>query len=598
MAFELRPYQSGAIRAVTEKWETEHAKEALIVIPTGGGKTVIFCQITEEELKKGGRVLILAHRNKLLQQAQDKLSKFGILSDIEKGGKTSDSNVIISTVQTYSKEDRLNKCPADMFSLIIVDECHHAPADTYQKIIRHFTGAKLLGVTATPERSDDGKVEDTFGDPVFQYYFTQAIEEGFLTPITVRQLSLKIDLSDVQIFGKDYSASSLGDCLDDYMEKIASEVEKLTKERNKILIFLPLVALAQKMTNLLKEKDVPCEYVSGDRKESDDILEDFEKGKYKVICNAMLLTEGYDCPSIDCIINLRPTKSSPLYTQIVGRGTRLYPGKKDMLLVDFLWQDNGKGILRADEMLLKEHYDKIAKTPEEKAALKEILSKPVEGDKDLFKIKKDAEAAFVNALAEAKWKKNKAIRDEKQGLEPLGNIKFNYPYQELQNRRVRFYYDPNTLDVNNKPTLLGLEINFFAAIAFGISEYKINYPERSASEKQKALIKELDKGFPVEYVYYSDQASLIINALNKRINRFGGANKATFKQTELLESKGFRGIERIRNFEAKELITMLAKNNYVPTDEMYKEAEKLTNRPQKTLFGPPRAINDPIPELW
>lgn len=597
MAFELRPYQSDAIKAVTEKWETEHEHEALIVIPTGGGKTVIFCQITQDELNKGGRVLILAHRNKLLQQAQDKLSKFGILSNIEKGKDCSDAPVIISTVQTYSKESRLLECPPDMYSLIIIDECHHAASKTYQKILDHFTGAKLLGVTATPERSDRKDIEQVFGPAVFQYYFIDAIEDGFLTPILVRQAALSIDLSEVDKSCGDFVAASLGNCLEYYLDAIASEILALTHERKKILIFLPLVSLAQKMTNVLKERGVSCEYVSGDRKESDDILEDFENGKYQVICNAMLLTEGYDCPSIDCIVNLRPTHSSSLYTQIVGRGTRLFPGKENMLLVDFLWQDNGKGILRSDELLLKEKYEFLAESNEEKEVLKEVLEKDLDTDKDLLKVGRDTEASFVNALAEARWKKAQEKITKAQKECPLGNIRINYPYQDRQDRLVRFYYDPHEVDANNHYRLLGLEINSYAAIDFKCSEYTISRHEERPTERQLEYIKELDNGFPTDCVYYKDQASMIIDILSKRNSGYGAKN-ATYKQTDLLERKGFRGIGKLKFYQAIDLIKQLAANEYIPNASMYEQAEKMTKVKQGTKLNRASSTNSAIPEFW
>lgn len=597
MPFELRPYQTDAIDAVTRKWNTEHENEALIVIPTGGGKTVIFCQIAQEELKNGGRVLILAHRNNLCQQAQDKLSRFGILSDIEKGKKKSDSPVVISTVQTYSKKERLAECSPNEFSLIIIDECHHAASRTYQIIINHFTGAKLLGVTATPDRSDGRNIEQVFGAPAFHYYFIDAIEDGFLTPILVRQSTLAIDLTHVQTSCGDFVAASLGNCLEIYMDALADELRNLTYERHKILVFLPLVSLAEKMTNALRERGISCEYVSGERKESDDILKDFEDGKYQIICNAMLLTEGYDCPSIDCVVNLRPTKSPSLYTQIVGRGTRLYPGKENVLLVDFLWQDNGRGILRADELLLNDRYEFIAETDEEKEILRTVLEDPKDEDEDLFKIGRDTEASFINALAEARWRKAEALREKRMEREPLGSIKVNYPYVERNEKRVRFYYNPNDVGPDNNCRLLGMEINSYAAIAFGVSEYVIQPREESVTEKQREYIQQLDKGFPLEFVYYKEQASIIINKLSKRNTGFG-AKKATFKQTELLESKGFRGIAKLKYYDAGKLVTMLVQNHYVVTDEMFEIAEQMTKTKQRTKLTFPRSTNETTPELW
>lgn len=336
---ELRPYQQEAKEAVFEQWDNG-IRKTLLVLPTGCGKTIVFAKVTEDCVRKGDRVLILAHRGELLDQAADKLKKTtGLNSAVEKAESSclgSWFRVVVGSVQTLMREKRLGQFPGDYFNTIIIDEAHHCISDSYQKVLEHFPEAHVLGVTATPDRGDMRNLGQYFESLAYEYTLPKAIKEGYLTPIKALTIPLKIDMSGVSVQAGDFKASDIGTALDPYLEGIAQEMQKYCADK-KTVVFLPLVKTSQKFRDVLNDYGFQAAEVNGDSQDRAEILADFESGKYNVLCNSMLLTEGWDCPSVDCVVVLRPTKVRSLYCQMVGRGTRLSPGKEHLLLLDFLW---------------------------------------------------------------------------------------------------------------------------------------------------------------------------------------------------------------------------------------------------------------------
>jgi len=220
--------------------------------------------------------------------------------------------------------------------VIIVDEAHHCISDGYQKVLQHFPSAKVLGVTATPDRGDMRNLGEFFESLAYEYTLPKAIREGYLSPIKAMTIPLQLDLSGVSIQSGDFKAGDIATALDPYLHQIADEMMKYCRDR-KTVVFLPLVKTSQKFKEILNEKGFKAAEVNGESKDRAEVLEAFDKGEYNVLCNSMLLTEGWDCPSVDCVIVLRPTKVRSLYSQMVGRGTRLCEGKSHLLLLDFLW---------------------------------------------------------------------------------------------------------------------------------------------------------------------------------------------------------------------------------------------------------------------
>ena len=335
---ELRPYQQEAKDSVFEQWEK--VNKTLVVLPTGCGKTIVFAKVTEECVRRGKRVLILAHRGELLDQASDKIAKTtGLRCALEKAEATclgSWYRITVGSVQSLQREKRLAQFDKDYFGTIIIDEAHHCITDGYQKILQYFSDAKVLGVTATPDRGDMRNLGEYFESLAYEYTLPKAIREGYLSPIKALTIPLKLDLTGVSMQSGDFKAGEIATALDPYLYQIADEMAKYCQDR-KTVVFLPLVKTSQKFRDILNEKGFKAAEVNGESRDRAEILEAFDKDEYNVLCNSMLLTEGWDCPSVDCVVVLRPTKVRSLYSQMVGRGTRLYPGKEDLLLLDFLW---------------------------------------------------------------------------------------------------------------------------------------------------------------------------------------------------------------------------------------------------------------------
>lgn len=356
-AMTLRPYQQGAREKVHAEWEAGRLR-TLTVLPTGTGKTIVFSAVAEDQVRAGDRVLILAHRGELLDQAAEKLKKStGLGCAVEKAESSclnSWYRVTVGSVQSLQRPQRLEKFPHDYFGTIIIDEAHHAITDGYRRILDWFGGARVLGVTATPDRGDMRNLGEVFDSLAYEYKLTDAIRDGYLCRILAQTIPLKLDISTVGMSGGDYSAGELGSALDPYLDQIASEMSDRCKDRRTV-VFLPLIKTSQKFRDILNAHGFFAAEVNGQSADRAQILADFSAGKYNVLCNSMLLTEGWDCPGVDCVVVLRPTKVRSLYSQMVGRGTRICDGKKDLLLLDFLWLTDRHELCRPADLVCEDH---------------------------------------------------------------------------------------------------------------------------------------------------------------------------------------------------------------------------------------------------
>jgi superfamily II DNA or RNA helicase len=323
---QTRDYQTTAISRAIAKLDTTGS--AVVVLPTGTGKTVVFCQIASHYLQSG-RVLILAHREELIFQAAAKVQQLlGINAGIFMGAKKRNvgSRVVCASILSIINHlDRFNH--AD-FSLLIVDEAHHSCSDSYKRVIKHFQGVKLLGVTATPDRGDNQALGQVYKTVAMDYNIKQAMSDGWLVPISTRRVKLPgLDLRKVSMSGEDLSAASLDKmlALEKNLSKVVSSSIFYAEERKKILVFTAGVAQAKAMTNRLNRENCGrAEFIHAETPASErrQILEDFTTGKIRWLCNCGILTEGYDCPAVDCVVMARPTYSRGLYVQMIGRGLR------------------------------------------------------------------------------------------------------------------------------------------------------------------------------------------------------------------------------------------------------------------------------------
>ena len=514
---QLRPYQQDAKEAVFSQWE-DGCLKTLLVLPTGCGKTIVFAKITEDCVKNGDRVLILAHRGELLEQAADKIEKAtGLSSSVEKAEHSclgSWYRIVVGSVQTLMRDKRLQNFDTDYFNTIIIDEAHHAISDSYQKILNHFNKAKVLGVTATPDRGDMKNLGQVFDSLAYEYTLPQAIKEGYLSPIKAVTIPLKLDLSNVSTQAGDFKASDIDTALDPYLFQIADEMKKYCENR-KTVVFLPLVKTSQKFRDILNSKGFKAAEVNGNSVDRSEILEDFENNKYNVLCNSMLLTEGWDCPSVDCIIVLRPTKVRGLYCQMVGRGTRLSPdtGKKDLLLLDFLWHTERHELCRPAHLIC--NNDKVAQQMTKNLA--ENAGCPMDIEEAEQKASDDVvaqrEESVAKILAEMKTRKRKLV-------DPL-QYEMSIQAEDLSN------YVP----------------------AFG---WECSPP----SDKQKKALEKLGI-FPDE-IENAGKAKLILDRLEKR--KIEGLT--TPKQIRFLEQRGFQHVGKWDFEAANALISRISANGW------------------------------------
>ena len=410
MGQELRPYQQQARDRIHAEWDAGHTR-TLLVLPTGTGKTIVFASVAADQVRAGDRVLILAHRGELLEQAADKLQRStGLGSAVEKAESTClDSwfRVVVGSVQTLQRTARLERFPQDYFGTIIIDEAHHAITDGYRRILDYFSGAKVLGVTATPDRGDMRNLGEVFDSLAFEYKLTDAIKEGYLCKIMAQTIPLQLDITSVTMSGGDYAVGDLGTALDPYLEQIAAEMARRCKSR-KTVVFLPLIKTSQKFRDLLNAHGFRAAEVNGQSADRKEVLADFDAGKYNVLCNSMLLTEGWDCPSVDCVVVLRPTKVRSLYSQMVGRGTRLSPGKTDLLLLDFLWMTDKHELCRPadlvceDRTVARQMTDHLAET----GCPEDIEEAAAQASEDVVA---QREEALAKQLEEQRRKKAKLV---------------------------------------------------------------------------------------------------------------------------------------------------------------------------------------------
>lgn len=408
---ELRPYQQEAKDAIFDQWASG-VNKTLLVLPTGCGKTIVFAKVTEDCVRNGDRVLILAHRGELLEQAADKiLQTTGLNCAVEKAEQSclgSWFRITVGSVQSLMRETRLARFPEDHFDVIIIDEAHHSISDSYQRVLQHFPKAKVLGVTATPDRGDMKNLGQVFESLAYEYTLPKAIKEGYLSPIKAVTIPLRVDLTGVGLQSGDFKAGDLGTALDPYLEQIAAEMGRYCMDK-KTVVFLPLVKTSQKFRDILAGHGFRAAEVNGESQDRAEILRDFVAGKYNVLCNSMLLTEGWDCPDVDCIVVLRPTKVRSLYCQMVGRGTRLAPGKDHLLLLDFLWHTERHELCHPAHLIceneevaqkMTENLEKDAGCPIDIEEAEKTASEDVVAQR---------EEALAQKLAEMKRRKRKLV---------------------------------------------------------------------------------------------------------------------------------------------------------------------------------------------
>jgi len=416
----LRPYQSDAFDAVYAKWK--EYRKVLVACPTGSGKTIIFSHIAAREKSAGNYTLITCHRDELIKQAVDKLQKStGSGCAIEKADVTSIRSgepIVVGSIQTMMRQSRLEKFPPNFFQTIIVDEGHHALSESWQRVLNYFPQARIVAFTATPERGDRKNLGKYFDALAYEYSLRQAITDGWLCRIVAKTHPLKIDLSGVRITSGDYNEGDLGNALDPYLPRIA---EAIPKDR-KTLIFTPLCITAKKLQTILREQGRRAYYASGEDRSQ---IADWEKdGKGAIMLNSQLFNEGYDHSSIDCVVVLRATKSRPYYAQMIGRGTRIWPGKDNLFVLDFLWQTTKHDLCHPCNLIAEspEVAEKMQKRQEESDGPMDLEDLETSAKRDVIREREEAlarelrsqrhkESRLIDPLSYAVMIKNEGLAD-------------------------------------------------------------------------------------------------------------------------------------------------------------------------------------------
>lgn len=350
---KLRPYQEEAVKAIAETWR-DGVNKQVIVLATGLGKTVIFSEIISRIIKRTGkRALVLAHREELLLQAKDKLNKTdnSLAVEIEKAEDwaSHSSDVVVASVPTIGRSgsDRIKRFNPNDFGVVVVDEAHHASADTYKNIFNHFGILKgindtnksilLLGVTATPSRNDNKGIDEIFDKLSYNYGIVDGIQNNWLARVKAWRINTDTDLTQVHKTAGDFNLGELGDAVNNEDRNgLIIKAYKNLANGTQALCFAVNVEHAIELAKQFNEAGVPADYVIGSSTNRADILEKFSKKELKVVVNCMVLTEGFDEPSIETILMARPTQSGILFQQMVGRGTRLNPGKEYLTVIDFV----------------------------------------------------------------------------------------------------------------------------------------------------------------------------------------------------------------------------------------------------------------------
>ena len=398
----LRPYQQDATDAV-DRAEARGLRRVLVNLPTGGGKTIIFSALTK---KRQVPTLILVNRRELVEQAVDKLKMVWPEAPVGvwKGSHVPSTPIVVATVQTLASKTHL--LTPDRFQLAICDEAHHAVSPSWRRVLEATgflpdppPGKLLVGVSATLTREDGLGLDNVFQDIVYSISLLDLIRAGYLADLRALRIKSHVRLDGVQLDRNgDFNEAQLGLAVDmpDRNDLIARAYLQFAQGRRAIT-FTADVTHSRHLTEAMRARGIRAEWVAGELpdKVRDARIRDFREGRLDVIVNAQLLTEGFDAPEISCVIMARPTKSLALYTQQVGRGTRLAPGKRDCLILDVAdvsqYHDLlsvaslvGKSIDESRDMVPRKESPAIAREPKEGPDILPVTGS-LQGDRvDLF----------------------------------------------------------------------------------------------------------------------------------------------------------------------------------------------------------------------
>lgn len=396
---ELRPYQIDALEKIQSAYAAGKNR-ILAALPTGAGKTVLFSELISQ---LPGNTLVLAHRDRLIQQAVEKISNVIPISQIgivKAEQNRSYSRVVVASVQSLSRQKRLKTIP--QFDTLIIDEAHRSCAKTYRNIIKHVCHERtlLLGVTATPSRSDGIGLDEIYTEIIQPITILELIEQGYLVPLRGQQIRINADFSRLHTKTNtdginDYRQDEVIDLMAaaNWHEKVSEGWLKYGADRRTIA-FVPRVAMAYNLAEHLRKHGVAAAALDGSTSVhvQRSTVKAFERGDIQFLANCDLFVEGADIPSIECVVFARPTKSQIVYSQAIGRGTRPSPdtGKSDCLVLDMVGASNRFDLCTLGSMVglrslqdnesISDAVKREKKEDEEKAAEQLSLPEHLKGD--------------------------------------------------------------------------------------------------------------------------------------------------------------------------------------------------------------------------
>jgi superfamily II DNA or RNA helicase len=532
--FVPRDYQYEAQGGITGGFDAG-AESGCLVMPTGAGKTKTFGMVILLEVDDGGRVLVLAHRGELIDQAVNDLTGMGLEPLIEKadshacphftqvgkggdrtatlwddaGAQQHDPKVVVASVQTL-QGDRLKAWPPGYFSMIICDECHHATAETYKSIVAHLKPKKYLGVTATPDRGDKSPVIGKgapFGKKFYEYSLSRAVARGYLAKPVFRLLPCAIDFKDIRTTGGDLNAEDIAAAIRPHIQTLVNEMAPSLVGR-RFLVFTPDVGCAEAVATALESLEgysFSVRAVSGESPDRDEVVARFKAGEFNGLANCQLFTEGSDFPDVDCIVLLRCTTIRSLFVQMIGRGLRKPPGKTSCRVIAFNTRTFKQKLIRPVDLFDDEDAGDVA--PDVMDAAQESLDSGESAD-ILAAIKKAQKAApekrRIRLEIEAQALKAKTHEYDPLGVEVAAEgkeapIRFEAKITEKQTAALeKFGWKPKEI------------VGFSSRVASAVLDKEHTRISKGlASRKQLAVLKRLKYDGNFSAVSFADASEAI-----------------------------------------------------------------------------------------
>lgn len=367
---KLRDYQEACVHAILSNIK-QGVRKQLVVMPTGCGKTVCFAQLPEYVKRVGKKTLVLAHREELLEQAKEKIELIApeLSVAIEQGGQVAEpeNDVIIASVPTIGRagSERIKKFDPAHFGLIICDESHHASSSSYRNVFDYFrcnksgtdlgnTAPVLVGFTATPNRADSIGLDVVFDKIVFKYDLKEAIDQKYLADIKAYTVYTDDSLEGVSTRAGDFALGELSNAVNtERRNRLIVESYRDVSDKQTAIAFCVDVQHTEDLRDMFREYGYKAEMVIGstDKEERKETIAKLKKQEIDVVTNCMTLTEGFDAPQIRTVLLARPTKSSSLFLQMIGRGTRIAEGKSEVNVIDFVDNTGKNSIITSSSLI-------------------------------------------------------------------------------------------------------------------------------------------------------------------------------------------------------------------------------------------------------